>query len=69
MTFMLGVAATVVLAWLGVAEKSQGSDEVAAIVDLEQRLAQAWVKRDHAGIPLPGAVMPLRVDCCFRAWL
>lgn len=47
MAFMLSVATTAVLAWLGAAETGQESDDVEAIVDLEQRLAQAWVKRDR----------------------
>lgn len=47
MTFILSVAMTALLAWIGATETGQGSDDIAAIVDLEERLAQAWVKRDR----------------------
>ena len=47
MTSILGVALTALVAWLGAVEAGQTSDDASAIVDLEQRLAQAWVKGDR----------------------
>jgi ketosteroid isomerase-like protein len=47
MASILGIATTALVAFFGAAEMGHGSDEAAAIVELEQRLAQAWVKRDR----------------------
>ena len=47
---MLGLAFTAVVACVGVAVTPQESDDATAIVDLEHRLAQAWVKGDRGFI-------------------
>jgi hypothetical protein len=47
MTTMLGVALASLMAWLGAVEMGQASDDASSIVDLEQQLAQAWVKGDR----------------------
>jgi ketosteroid isomerase-like protein len=47
---ILGVALTTLVAWLGAVSTGQASDDVSTIVDLEQRLAQAWVKGDRTFI-------------------
>jgi ketosteroid isomerase-like protein len=49
-TSALGCALTTLAAWLGVVETAQASDDVAGIVDLEQRLARAWVTGDRTFI-------------------
>jgi ketosteroid isomerase-like protein len=43
----LGVALTTFVAWLGAVGTGQASDDVSTIVDLEQRLARAWVNGDR----------------------
>lgn len=47
---MLTAAGVALISCLGLAELRQGSKDAAAIVDLEQRLAAAWVKGDRAFI-------------------
>ena len=55
MTFILGFAMTALAAWIGSTEAGQGSGEVTTIIDLEERLARAWVKRDQAFIDAGGS--------------